>query len=205
MIDGGIVALPGAIDDVRFNPDRKVTQPMLRAAGAVRWGPAVLASFTNTVIYPPFFYLASAAAILAGERAGWSVLHTLIAARILNAMTCVVASAAAIVLAGAASPLLFNRADAAHDAFAVRVRFPGRTDAGDRSTRAGLPCSGSPAGRASKPSDWLGADAVPGAPLRRASALPAGRPPAAPARRARGVAAGRQYGRDPRRHPQPGR
>jgi uncharacterized membrane protein len=64
-------------------------------------------SFTNTVIYPPFFYTPAVAAFVAGRHYNFSILNSLYMARAANGVLAVLIAAWAIVVAGRGRPLLF--------------------------------------------------------------------------------------------------
>jgi uncharacterized membrane protein len=83
-------------------------------ASAEDWSPNVhwsetrsLASFPNTVIYPPFFYLPSALGVLAGRIAHLSIIRTLVLSRLLSGVTAVALGVTAIAVADGAAAWIF--------------------------------------------------------------------------------------------------
>jgi uncharacterized membrane protein len=67
----------------------------------------VSASFPNTAIYPPFFYMPSAIGVLSGRLARLTVVHTLLVSRLLTGVTAVAIGATAIASAGSAAVWIF--------------------------------------------------------------------------------------------------
>jgi uncharacterized membrane protein len=117
--NGSSQIVAGAMSDpallVAAAPFRRMAGHPDVKANATDWVPDVhwtktrtLASFPNTVIYPPFFYLPSALGVLAGRIAHLSVLHTLVLSRLLSGVTAVALGALAIVLADGAAPWIFT-------------------------------------------------------------------------------------------------
>ncbi len=110
---GGLVALDvNRTDDVigiiRFHADRKVTRAMLDQANSIGWHPPTNITFFNTSIYPPFFYIPSAIGIAAGKALHMSVARSLILARMLNGLCCIILAATAIAASGPLAALLFS-------------------------------------------------------------------------------------------------
>ncbi|MGA8821114.1 MAG: DUF2142 domain-containing protein [Xanthobacteraceae bacterium] len=66
-----------------------------------------LVSFPNTVMYPPFFYLLSAAGVIGGRTANLSVVQTLIVSRLLSGIVAVAIGALAITIADGAAAWIF--------------------------------------------------------------------------------------------------
>ncbi len=75
------------VDPVAMHPEARITAAELQASRAVRWGRAEdLIGFPNTALYPPTFYVPSAAAYWIGRAAKLHVDHTILLMRIVNAL-----------------------------------------------------------------------------------------------------------------------
>jgi hypothetical protein len=91
------------------NPGRKVWElSCTDTVSSIGWGDRTERDeFSNTVVYPPIFYLPQTLAIGLGKLAGQSVQSTVGFARLLNALSCIAIGALAIALAGRARAWLF--------------------------------------------------------------------------------------------------
>jgi hypothetical protein len=106
VADLGIDRVDAVIGPIRFHSDRKVSDAMLRQAGAIGWGQRAPMTFANTAIYAPFLYLPASFGLAAGRDLGFSVSRTLIVARAVSGLASVGLASVAIGLAGEAAPLL---------------------------------------------------------------------------------------------------
>jgi uncharacterized membrane protein len=74
----------------------------------VHWSDSrTMTTFPNTAIYPPFFYIPSAAGVLLGRMAGATIVHSLMLSRLLTGASAVAVAAVAIASAGAAAIWIF--------------------------------------------------------------------------------------------------
>ena len=88
------------------HPDRKTTQGQYTPP--VFWSASrTLLPFPNSAIYPPFFYIPSAAGVLLGRMASTTIVHSLVLSRLLTGVAAVAVTALAITLAGAAAIWIF--------------------------------------------------------------------------------------------------
>lgn len=89
--------------DARFSPG------VMHEAAATpwNWSDRDFTSFANTVIYPPFFYLPSVAALAAARGLGWNPLDAYGLARLTNGLLAVGIAALAIGRAGRGRAVLF--------------------------------------------------------------------------------------------------
>lgn len=99
--DPDIIASASAMSPVMFHPEKKVSLGMLANAGAAQWGGLTELSFPAIAQYPPILYVPAVLAVEAGRALHLSVEHSLMAARMANAV-------AATLIAGLA--LYFARA-----------------------------------------------------------------------------------------------
>ncbi|HEY3846559.1 MAG TPA: DUF2142 domain-containing protein, partial [Acetobacteraceae bacterium] len=79
--------------------DQKVSLGMLANAGSIQWGTPVELGFANTARYPPVLYAPAVLAVEGGMLLRLSVVHSLIAARLANALAAALVSALALSLA----------------------------------------------------------------------------------------------------------
>jgi hypothetical protein len=103
-INSGLVTLGNSVRPLMFHRDHKVTRDMYVA---LPWGPPAFAEFSNTVIYPPFFYLPAAAAMVLARLAAIPLPHALVMVRVATGMTTVALCTLAIALSGNAAIWLF--------------------------------------------------------------------------------------------------
>jgi uncharacterized membrane protein len=90
-----------------FRPDHRADRTMW--APEVHWTRVrVPQTFTAQAMYPPFFYLPAAAAVLAGRMTRMTVVQTLVLGRVLTGLSAVTIGAAAIALCDTAAPMLFG-------------------------------------------------------------------------------------------------
>ena len=99
--DPAIIQSATPMAPVVHRPDQRVTLGMLASAGAAQWGGTAELSFPAIAMYPPTLYVPAVLAVEAGRMLGLSVVHSLIAVRMVNA-------AVATLIAGLA--LYFARA-----------------------------------------------------------------------------------------------
>ncbi len=103
-VEAGLVAVSDKVNAMRFDPAAKVSRAML---APMPWGPRVQATFANTAVYPPFFYLPAALMAVAARRLGTPLPHALVLMRLATAAVSIAISAAAIAIAGNAALWLF--------------------------------------------------------------------------------------------------
>ena len=107
LVDPAIEQAFAPFASIRWHPDVRVRRADWSAD--VHWSDArVFMDFSNTALYPPFFYLPSAMSIWVGRKAKSSVLQTLIVARLFNGLIAVVLGIVAIVIAGGAAAWIFT-------------------------------------------------------------------------------------------------
>lgn len=87
------------VNSVFQHSGQKVSLGMLARAGSVQWGAPEELAFALTAPYPPFLYAPAVLAVEAGRVLQLSVVHTLIAARMANAVAAALAAALALSLA----------------------------------------------------------------------------------------------------------
>lgn len=105
-IDPALTAAATPFFTLPFHPELRVKRAD-SAPNIHRSSNRALVSFP-TANYPPFFYLPSAAGILAGREFGLSVLQTLYLSRLLTSIAAVALGALAIAIAGGAAPWIFT-------------------------------------------------------------------------------------------------
>ncbi len=103
----GAERLAHGFGDLRFQPRVRIGAARLAQAGTVGWGPPAPSGFANTAIYPPVFYLPSAAGILVARASHGGVLAGLRLARLANATCAIAIGALAIGIAGRGRLFLF--------------------------------------------------------------------------------------------------
>ncbi len=112
-VSGGVVsaAIGKAVDvfwPLVLHPERRTTPDMFDKAAAIGWdGGKDYQTFENTAIYPPIFYLPSAAGIKIGKATGLSVVQTLYLSRDMTGLVAVVIGTIAIALAGSGALWIF--------------------------------------------------------------------------------------------------
>ena len=105
-IDPALPAAAAPFNRLQFHPELKAK--LADWAPDFHWsGNRTLASFANSN-YPPFFYLPSAAGIVAGREFGLSVVQTLYLSRLLTGLVAVAIGALAIAIANGAAPWIFT-------------------------------------------------------------------------------------------------
>ena len=97
----GIMQSVAPVGPVIQHPAKRVTLEMLAKAGLPRWGAPVPLAFSASAIYPPVLYIPTALGVAAAKWLGLSVVHGLIAARMLNALVSALIGALALLLARA--------------------------------------------------------------------------------------------------------
>jgi hypothetical protein len=98
-----------AFEALAFHPERKVSARAYRGAEGLSWGGSKeVLEFSGAAPYPPFFYLPASAAMFVGHERGWSVLDTLYAARLAQALGCIAVGCAALSLAGRSRLLIYS-------------------------------------------------------------------------------------------------
>jgi len=106
-IDSAIVAAVWPFVPVMHYTEKKVNSGMY-AAAAVPWSRHYeWVDFSNSVVYPPLFYLPAALGIRIGKFTHLTVPHTLYVARLCTALAAIAISFFAIWIAGTAAPWLF--------------------------------------------------------------------------------------------------
>ena len=99
QVASGIQASAAPFDALISHPDRQVTREALKTAERIGWrGPAVMGSFANTSIYPPFLYIPSVISIWFGRLTRMPVVQTLYLARLLTGLACAAAIATALLI-----------------------------------------------------------------------------------------------------------
>jgi uncharacterized membrane protein len=83
--DPAIIQSATPMAPVVHRPDQRVTLGMLASAGAAQWGGTAELSFPAIAMYPPTLYVPAVLAVEAGRMLGLSVVHSLIAVRMVNA------------------------------------------------------------------------------------------------------------------------
>jgi uncharacterized membrane protein len=105
----GIPAVMWKMQTILGHPEIKVTRDMMTEASAAHWTDGIiLISFSNTVRYPPVFYLPSALGIAIGKTLNLTVSATLIVSRMLSTIVAVGIGTVAILLASTAAPWFFT-------------------------------------------------------------------------------------------------
>ncbi|MCQ8242141.1 DUF2142 domain-containing protein [Rhizosaccharibacter radicis] len=89
-------------------PDRAAEARRHAAGFALGWDAPAPAFFPNTVIYPPLFYLPAAGGILVGRAIGLRPAATLLTARVLQGLVCLLLAALALLVARRGRGLLFG-------------------------------------------------------------------------------------------------
>jgi len=106
LVDPAIDSAAAPFMSLPFHRDRRAKREDWTQ---IKWsGTRVPTAFSNTAIYPPFFYLPSALGILFGHAAHLTVVRTLIVSRVLTAVTAVAIGTAAIAAADGAAPWIFT-------------------------------------------------------------------------------------------------
>lgn len=104
--DPAVIAAAAPFDRLKSYPPQKAARADW--APAIRWSQTrTMEDFWNTVMYPPAFYLPSAAGILIGRATHRTVLQTLVISRLLMGFAAVTVGAMAIALADGAAIWLF--------------------------------------------------------------------------------------------------
>jgi uncharacterized membrane protein len=97
--DPAIIASAAATSPVIFHPERKVTLGMLASAGALRWGNTAELPFPAIAMYAPVLYAPAVLTVEAGRVLHLSVVHSLIAVRMVNAVAATLIAALALYFA----------------------------------------------------------------------------------------------------------
>jgi uncharacterized membrane protein len=84
--DPAIIASAATTSRVIFHPEQKVTLGMLSRAGAAQWGSTAELPFPAIAMYAPVLYVPAVLAVEAGRVLGLSVVHSLFAVRMVNAV-----------------------------------------------------------------------------------------------------------------------
>ena len=105
-IDPALLAVLSRFQGIPFHTDARAIRAYWTPG--IRWsGTQVLQGFSNTALYPPFFYLPSALGVRVGEMVDLTILQTLTLSRLFMGISAIIVGAAAIALAGGAAPWLF--------------------------------------------------------------------------------------------------
>ena len=105
-IDPALVEAAAPFNALAFHPELRAKQADW--APNVHWSGARAPVSFPTANYPPFFYLPSAAGIVAGRKLGLSVVQTLYLSRLLTGLIAVAIGALAIAIANGAAPWIFT-------------------------------------------------------------------------------------------------
>jgi uncharacterized membrane protein len=104
LIDTGIDTAYARFAVLVTHPEAGVAPTMYAPIG---WGGRKQRGAPNTAIYPPLFYLPAAVALWVGRHTGWSVLPSIILARLATGFAAITLGTCAIALAGAGAVWLF--------------------------------------------------------------------------------------------------
>jgi uncharacterized membrane protein len=105
-VDGAVLAAMEPSRILSSHGDIRATR--LTWAPGIGWSDKrVMASFPNTVVYPPLFYIPSAIGVLCGRLAHLNVVQTLVVSRMLTGVAAVALSVTAIACAGTAAVWIF--------------------------------------------------------------------------------------------------
>ncbi len=104
----GLAALSAPFEILRFHPKQRVVAGSELKAARTEWGPVSFASFPNTALYPPFFYLPSSGGFLIGRVLHLGVWQSVVLARLLTGLVAAMLCMTAIALSGGAAPYLFS-------------------------------------------------------------------------------------------------
>jgi len=105
-LDPAILEATSPFASLAFHPEVRATRGLW--ASDIHWSDKLALQSFQTVNYPPFFYLPSAIGVLAGQKAGLSVVQTLTLSRLLTGFTTVILGAVAIAIAGGAAAWIFT-------------------------------------------------------------------------------------------------
>ncbi len=96
MADTAIIDSAMTMSGVMFHPGHKVSLGMLAGAGAAQWAGAAELSFPAIALYSPVLYAPAVLAVAAGRGLRLSVVHSLMAARMVNAVLATLIAAFAL-------------------------------------------------------------------------------------------------------------
>jgi uncharacterized membrane protein len=95
------------VQHAAMHPEQRLSRQNLQASNQLRWSTdTAYTSFPNTAQYPPIFYLPGAAAYWVGRAGGFTINHTLLVVRLLNACLFAAAGTAAITMASRTRPFI---------------------------------------------------------------------------------------------------
>lgn len=109
VIPRSVSRVSGAFMDLSGHPEVKYTTERMRDVSAIHWDRADkgYSDFSNTTIYPPFFYVPTVAALSVSRSLDWTVLNSYRLARSVNGIVAVLLATAAIGVAGHGRSVLF--------------------------------------------------------------------------------------------------
>lgn len=84
IVDGDWEAISSLYEWMHFHSDVKQTTPLARETVRIHWSGPKVVNFQNTAQYGPFMYIPQAIAVRIARIAGIGLVHTLMAARVLN-------------------------------------------------------------------------------------------------------------------------
>ncbi len=98
--DRSVYTAYAAVQHAAMRPDQRLSLEDLAESGSIGWSAETkYTSFPNTAQYPPFFYLPDAACYWVGRALHFSINHTLLMARLLNAGLFTALAGAALAIA----------------------------------------------------------------------------------------------------------
>jgi hypothetical protein len=108
----GALAIERTLDErypiAHRRPDGRITEAQLRDLREIKWAPeSIFSSFPNTAVYPPILYLPQAVGWRIGEAADFTIVHSLLLARLLAACSAIAIGWLAMRLCASGRWLLF--------------------------------------------------------------------------------------------------
>lgn len=108
-VDTSSIEVSRLVNHIKFHPEEKISPKEILALNKIEFSDNLTyTDFKNTVVYAPFFYLPSAAAIAFGKEFDLSVTETIFTARLLNGLCCVILACCSLYLIHCGRKFLFS-------------------------------------------------------------------------------------------------
>ena len=109
LVDTSSIKVSQLVNHIKFHPEEKISLEEISTLNSIKFSDNLTyTDFKNTVVYAPFFYLPSAAAIAFGKAIDLSVIETILIARLINGLCSLILATCSLYLIHCGKKFLFS-------------------------------------------------------------------------------------------------
>lgn len=109
LVDTSSIKVSQLVNHIKFHPEEKISLEEISTLNSIKFSDNLTyTDFKNTVVYAPFFYLPSAAAIAFGKAIDLSVIETILIARLINGLCSLILATCSLYLIHCGQKFLFS-------------------------------------------------------------------------------------------------